>query len=138
MNSQHIIDTNQSFFIFETSRSSGKGGQHVNKVESRVTLVWNLEEANIEESILLKLQKLAHHFIQYPIIRISCEEHRSQLKNKEVTVKKLKDFLTEALKEEKKRKKTSIPPSVKQDRLKGKKEKSTIKSSRKRIDPKDL
>lgn len=133
-----IINANETFFVFETSRSSGKGGQHVNKTETRVTLVWDLQHANLDEDTKEKLQTIQHHYVQYPILRISSQKTRSQLKNKEDVLRKLSSFLEENLKEEKERKKTKIPKVVKEKRLKQKKKKGDIKSTRKKIDPRDL
>lgn len=138
MNIQTLIEQIQPYFTFETSRSSGKGGQHVNKTESRVTLVWNVEESALEEELLAKLKEVKHHYIDYPIVRVSSQKTRSQLKNKEDTLAKLKAFLERVLREEKERKETKVPKAVKAKRLENKKKQSTVKSTRKKIDPRDL
>lgn len=138
MNIQTLIEQIQPYFTFETSRSSGKGGQHVNKTESRVTLVWNVEESALDEELLAKLKEVKHHYIDYPIVRVSSQKTRSQLKNKEDTLAKLKAFLERVLREEKERKETKVPKAVKAKRLENKKKQSAVKTTRKKIDPRDL
>lgn len=138
-NLTHLIEQIQSEFTFETSRSSGKGGQHVNKTESRVTLVWNVKESvevSEEEKELIRAK--CKGYISGDVMRISTEEYRSQMKNKKKSLYKLKKLLEEALKKEKLRKKSSIPNSVKRKRMKDKKINAEIKSSRKKIDKRDF
>ena len=82
-NLTQLIEQIQSEFSFETSRSSGKGGQHVNKTESRVTLVWNFKESVMvsdEEKELIRSKSSG--YISGDVMRISTEEYRSQIKNK--------------------------------------------------------
>ena len=134
-----LIEKIQSEFTFETSRSGGKGGQHVNKTESRVTLVWNFcdsEKLSEEEKELIKTK--CKTYVSGAFIRISTEENRSQVKNKKLSIYKLKKKLEEAFRSEKPRKKTRIPKSVKEKRLKNKKSNSEIKNSRKKIDNRDF
>ena len=134
-----LLETIQSEFTFETSRSSGKGGQHVNKTESRVTLVWNFNNSEYlsqEEKALIKTRYKS--YVSGDFIRISTEENRSQVKNKKKSIYKLKKAFEEVFKKEKPRKKTRIPKSVKAKRLKDKKFNSEIKNSRKKINKRDF
>lgn len=138
-NLTQLIEQIQSEFSFETSRSSGKGGQHVNKTESRVTLVWNFKESVMvsdEEKELIRSKSSG--YISGDVMRISTEEYRSQMKNKKKSLFKLKKILEGALKKEKLRKKSSIPNSVKRKRMKDKKINAEIKSTRKKIDKRDF
>jgi len=138
-NLTQLIEQIQSEFSFETSRSSGKGGQHVNKTESRVTLVWNFKESVMvsdEEKELIRSKSSG--YISGDFMRISTEEYRSQMKNKKKSLFKLKKILEGALKKEKLRKKSSIPNSVKRKRMKDKKINAEIKSTRKKIDKRDF
>ncbi|WP_316805549.1 aminoacyl-tRNA hydrolase [Pedobacter nototheniae] len=119
---------------FKTSRSGGKGGQNVNKVSSKVELVFNLEEADCftdEEKLLLK-SRLENRLDTEGLLHIVSQEDRSQLLNKEKTVAKLLDLLKRSLIVQKKRKPTKIPKVIIQKRLKTKSVTSLKKESRKK------
>ena len=124
---------------FKAIRSSGPGGQHVNKTESRVTLVWSFTDSNLisekEKELIVSKVKT---YISGNLIRISTEENRSQIKNKKKSIYKLKSILEEAFKLDKLRKKSRVPRSVKEKRIKTKKQKGEIKKSRKKIDKREF
>ena len=120
---------------FETARSGGKGGQHVNKTESKVTFVWDFSSSNLlDDKQKTKITEKCRTYVSGDFIRISVQETRSQLKNKKKAFYKLKELLDIALKKEKKRVKTKIPKSVIKKRLDTKKKNSDLKKSRKRVD----
>ena len=77
-------------------------------------------------------------YISGNLIRISTEENRSQIKNKKKSIYKLKSILEEAFKVDKLRKKSRVPRSVKEKRIKTKKQKGEIKKSRKKIDKREF
>jgi ribosome-associated protein len=134
-----LIEEIKKELVFETSRSSGKGGQHVNKTESRVTLVWNFIDSNlISDNNKDAITNKVKGYVSGNNIRISTEENRSQLKNKKKSVYKLKSILEEAFKVDKPRKKSKVPRSVKEKRIKNKKLKGETKKSRKKIDKRDF
>jgi ribosome-associated protein len=126
----NIIDIHKEF-TFETSRSGGKGGQAVNKVESKVSLVWDFENSPIvsfEEKEIIYLK--ANSYLCAEGIRVTSQKSRSQLDNKQNTVDKLAVLLKDWFKIVKKRKPTKKPYSITRKRLKNKKVNSDIKKSR--------
>lgn len=118
---------------FRTSRSSGPGGQSVNKVSTKVELlfdVWNSNVLTIEQKEIISI-KLKNRINTEGILQISSDETRSQLKNKEIVIERFNGLLEEALKPVKKRKPTKPGKSSKEKRLKTKKIKSDKKDLRK-------
>ncbi|MFC4143174.1 alternative ribosome rescue aminoacyl-tRNA hydrolase ArfB [Pedobacter mendelii] len=119
---------------FKTSRSGGKGGQNVNKVSSKVELIFNLESSEYlsdEEKLIIKT-KLENRLDSEGLLHIISQEDRSQLLNKEKTVAKLIDLLKRSLVVQIKRKPTKIPKAVIQKRLKNKSINAERKESRKK------
>src|SRR6185369_13704637 len=93
---------------FSTSRSSGPGGQNVNKVNTKVTLRWNVKDSILltpEEKELL-LQKLSTRLTTEGVLLLSAQDKRSQLQNKEEAVRKFDQLLKQAFTKKKKRKAT--------------------------------
>ncbi len=119
---------------FKAVRSSGAGGQNVNKVSSKVVLSFDLTASQAlseEEKALLSVKLNSKLSLEYLLI-ITCDEDRSQLKNKEIISKRFLDLITKSLVIPKKRKPTKIPRSVIEKRLKNKSVWSTIKQNRKK------
>lgn len=107
---------------FKTSRSGGSGGQHVNKVSSKVELIFNLEDAHFfseTEKDLLK-ERLSNRLDKDGLLHVVAQEGRSQFLNKQTAVAKLMHILRSALHVQRKRKPTKIPRSVKEKRLSSK------------------
>jgi ribosome-associated protein len=119
---------------FKTSRSGGKGGQNVNKVSSKVELIFNVASSAhfTEEQKELINAKLATRLDSEGNLHIVSQEDRSQLLNKQRTILKLEALLIKALHVEKKRKPTKIPKSVKEKRLQNKLMISSRKETRKK------
>jgi len=117
---------------FKTSRSGGAGGQHVNKVSSKVEVIFDVNASNhySEEQKEIISLKLANRMDNDGKIHLQCDETRSQLKNKEIVIERLFDLLHAALKPVKKRKPTKPSKSAIRKRLDNKRKLSDKKVSR--------
>lgn len=121
---------------FKAVRSSGAGGQNVNKVSSKVVLSFNLQQSqalSLEEKQLLEI-KLANRLTSEKILILNCDEDRSQLKNKAIVIKRFLALLQQGLFVAKERKATKIPKSAIRKRIKDKKNSAEIKKLRRRPD----
>lgn len=118
--------------ILKATRSGGKGGQHVNKVSSRVELSFDIPGSKLlsDEQKNILLAKLATKLSAEGVLRITEDSDRSQHVNRENVIVKFYALLEKALKPVKKRKKSKIPKAVKEKRLEHKKKKSLTKSLR--------
>lgn len=119
---------------FKAVRSSGPGGQNVNKVASKILLSFDLvlSKALTEDEKAHLQIKLASKLSQENILLITSQEDRSQLKNKEIAIKKFLKIIENGLKIDKPRKETKIPRSIKEKRLNAKKVMSVLKQNRKK------
>lgn len=117
-------------------RSSGAGGQNVNKVSTKVVLTFNLRESQAftEAEKVLLVEKLSVKCNENGEMIVQSSETRSQLKNKEKAFKKLFSLLEKSLFQPKKRIATKIPFGVIHKRIISKKTKSLIKQNRKKPD----
>ncbi len=128
MNKERIIQE----LNFKAVRSSGPGGQNVNKVSTKVELSFDpqssegLSEAEKKRALL----KLGSRLTKDGILQLQCEESRSQHKNKELVIKRFFDMLANALKVPKVRKKTKPSRSAIEKRLKSKRKAAQKKANR--------
>lgn len=132
MDSEKII----SEVTFKAVRSSGPGGQNVNKVSSKVVLSFDLlaSKSITEEEKAVLSEKLKTKLTSESILILTCDEDRSQLKNKEIVTKRFLKLIQNALVIPKKRKPTKIPRSVIEKRIKEKRNTSELKQNRKKPD----
>ncbi|MGV9003033.1 alternative ribosome rescue aminoacyl-tRNA hydrolase ArfB [Flavobacterium sp.] len=119
---------------YKAVRSSGAGGQNVNKVSSKVVLTFDFSktEAFSEEELERLQVKLANRISSENLLILNCDEDRSQRKNKEIVTKRFLELLQKALIVPKKRKPTRIPRSVIEKRIKAKKATGQIKQNRRK------
>jgi ribosome-associated protein len=124
----------KSEFVFKTSRSSGSGGQNVNKVSTRVELIFHVENSlllseNEKQRICIKL---ASRIRKDGAIHLISQEERTQSGNKKRVVERFLVLLENALKPEKKRRKVLVSMADKEKRIQNKKIRAQIKEARKK------
>ena len=130
------LDELLSELTFKAVRSSGAGGQHVNKVSSKVILFFNIAESELltDEQKENLITNLNTKLTNAQILILSCDESRSQHKNKEIVIERFLGTITEGLKVRKKRVPTKTPKAVKQKRLDEKRKQAKLKATRKKPD----
>ncbi|HNA58494.1 MAG TPA: alternative ribosome rescue aminoacyl-tRNA hydrolase ArfB [Chitinophagales bacterium] len=117
---------------FKAVRSSGKGGQHVNKTSTKVELYFSIADSALfqDEEKAILLTKLGHLIASDGYLRLTCEEARSQRENKILVIEKFIKLIDKALIPPKKRVKTKKPKAAVEKRLTEKKHRSQIKTGR--------
>jgi len=126
------IFINEDELIFKVSRSSGPGGQNVNKVNTRVTLFFDVANCgNLSDWQKQRiLTRLATRADKNGVLRVVSQKFRTQGANRKAAVERLQELLSDALKTRPIRKKSKVSYAAKQRRLEGKRRRSLLKRQR--------
>ncbi len=133
-----MIRVNQDLSIseeelkFKASRSGGPGGQNVNKVASRVILLFDVDQsANLSEDQKKRIRKrLANRINKEGILRVVSQQHRTQLANRKAALDRFLELMMLALRKQRPRRQTKLPRSAKRRRLEEKARRGQLKHSR--------
>ncbi|MEL6917577.1 MAG: alternative ribosome rescue aminoacyl-tRNA hydrolase ArfB [Bacteroidota bacterium] len=130
MNKQQILQELQ----FKAVRSGGAGGQHVNKVSTKIELSFDLGKTRALSSFEkeLVLQKVGNRLTKEHVLILQCDETRSQFKNKKLVIKRFLTLMETALVVPKKRKKTKPTRTAIEKRLRSKQKIAEKKAGRKK------
>ncbi len=121
----------------QTTRSGGKGGQNVNKVETAVIASFNVTDSRLlsEEQKMLVQQKLSNRINSEGALIVKSQTHRTQLANKEEAIKRVNELITQAVKKKKMRRPTKPTKGSKEKRLENKKRSAEVKQGRQKLRP---
>lgn len=130
------VDIPDEEIRFTFSRSGGPGGQNVNKVNSKVTLWFDVKNSPSLSGYQKNRisQRLASRISKEGVLQVTAMQYRTQKANRDDAVQRFTELLAAALVERKTRKKTRIAAGVKERRLQAKKRRGQLKSSRSRND----
>ena len=130
------VQTDERYLRFTVSRSSGPGGQNVNKVNTRVTLFFDLTGCpDFSDTQKRRIRnKLSTRIDKRGAIRVVSQQFRTQKANRRAALAKLHDLLEQALRRRPVRKRTKIPSAAKERRLEEKRRRSQTKQLRRKDD----
>jgi ribosome-associated protein len=126
------LSIDESELRLRTSTSRGPGGQHVNRSQTRVTVLFNVDRsASLDARQRDRLhERLGERIAADGTIRVSCQRHRSQFRNREGAIARLVELLDEALREDPPRTPTKVPRTVRKRRVDEKRQRGQTKKLR--------